>query len=390
MFLLLLANLAFLSLALPDGMLGVAWPSMRLSLDQPLGALGWLLPFGIGSYLISATLSDRLSARLGLGRLLALSTFGTAIALIGSGLAPAFWVTIAASAVHGFCSGAIDASLNSHAARTFSSTAINIMHACYGIGAALSPLLIIAVLRAGAIWRWAYVIIAVLQAALGLLFLIAAPRWPAPETTTPPTAQTGVERRRLGPALLGVVAVLVQSSFESSLGLWCFVFLTGAVGLPSEVAGLTVSGYWAALCVARLLIGPVADRVGPWPVMTAAAAGLVIFAALLLPADGRLAIVAVIGLGVAAAPLYPLLMLTAGDRAGRIERVVGLQSAASALGAAILPGLIGLIMEQAPHRYAMIMVGLALLALTLQIIIRLALRRPAAPQQTSTTPTWQK
>jgi MFS family permease len=378
-FLLLLANLAFLSLALPDGMLGVAWPSMRLSLGQPLGALGWLLPFAIGSYLTSAALADRLAARLGLGRLLALSTFGTAIALIGTGLAPAFWVTIAVSVVHGFCSGAIDASLNSHAARTFSSTAISVMHACYGIGAALSPLLIIAVLQAGTTWRWAYVIIAVLQAGLGLLFLLSAPRWPAPAAAAPTAMPTGAGRRRLGPALLGVVAELVQSSFESSLGLWCFVFLTGAVGLPPATAGLTVSGYWAALCVARLLIGPVADRFGPWPVMTAAAGGLVIFAGLLLPADGPLAIVAVIGLGVAAAPLYPLLMLTTGDRAGRIDRVVGLQTAASGLGAAILPGLIGLIMEREPHRYAMIMVALAVLVLTLQLVIRLALRRPAPP-----------
>jgi len=319
--------------------------------------------------------------------LLALSTFGTAIALVGTGLAPAFWVTIAVGVLHGFCSGAIDASLNSHAARTFTPTAINIMHACYGIGAALSPLLITAVLLAGAAWRWAYLIIAAVQAGLGLLFLIAAPRWPAPGSVPAPAPPTGAAPRRLGPAVLGVVAVLVQSAFESSLGLWCFVFLTGAVGLPPETAAVTVSGYWAALCVTRLLIGPVVDRLGPWPVMTGAAGGLVIFAALLLPADGRLAIIAVIGLGVAAAPLYPLLMLTTGDRAGRIDRVVGLQTAASALGAAILPGLIGVIMDREPHGYAPIMVALSVLVLTLQLVIRWALRRRRG---LSPTPTCQK
>ncbi|MFC7623705.1 MFS transporter [Microlunatus sp. GCM10028923] len=366
MFLLLLAYLAFLSLALPDGMLGVAWPTMRLSLDEPLDALGWLLPFGVGSYLASAALTDRLVARLGLGRLLALSTFGTAAALLGTGLAPAFWVTIAASVLNGLSSGAIDAGLNSHAARTFTPTAINVMHACYGIGAALSPLLVTAIIVGNGSWRWAYLIVAGLQLGIAVAFLVSASRWPAPPPANRPGGPTTGPRLPSRAAVLGVVAVGVQSAFESSLSLWCFVFLTQGAGLSTAAAGLTVSGYWVALCATRLAIGPVADRVGPWPVQRVAAGGLVIFAALLLPGRPVPAMIAVIGLGIAAAPLYPLLMLTTRDRAHRVDRVVGLQTAASGLGAVVLPGLLGMIIEGSPGRYAMIMAGFAVLVLLLQ------------------------
>ncbi|GAB3767940.1 MFS transporter [Microlunatus parietis] len=367
MFLLLLAYLAFLSLALPDGMLGVAWPSMRISLDEPLDALGWLLPFAVGSYLASAALADRLVARLGLGRLLALSTFGTAAALVGTGLAPAFWVTIAASVLHGLSSGAIDASLNSHAARTFTPTAINVMHACYGIGAALSPLLVTGIVVADRSWRWAYLIVAGLQLGIAIAFLASASRWPAPPPASASGGPVAGLRAPRRVAVLGVVAVGVQSAFESSLSLWCFVFLTQGAGVPTATAGLAVSGYWVALCATRLLIGPVADRVGPWPVQRVAAGCLVIFAALLVPGLPLLAVIAVIGLGIAAAPLYPLLMLTTRDRANRVDRVVGLQTVASGLGAVILPGLLGMIIEGSPGHFAMIMAGMAGLVLLLQV-----------------------
>lgn len=366
MFLLLLAYLAFLSLALPDGMLGVAWPTMRLSLDEPLDALGWLLPFAVGSYLTSAAFADRLVARLGLGRLLAVSTVGTAAALIGTGLAPAFWVTIAASVLHGLSSGAIDAALNSHAARTFTPTAINVMHACYGIGAALSPLLVTAIIVSNGSWRWSYLIVAGLQLGLAVAFLVSAPRWPAPPPPNAPSGPVAGIRAPRRAAVLGVVAVGVQSAFESSLSLWCFVFLTHGAGLPTATAGLAVSGYWVALCATRLVIGPVADRFGAWPVQRVAAGCLVIFGALLLPGRPTLAVIAVLGLGIAAAPLYPLLMLTTRDRTLRVDRVVGLQTVASGLGAVTLPGLLGMIIEGSPGRFAMIMAGFAVLVLVLQ------------------------
>src|SRR5918998_1634868 len=108
----LLAYLAFFGISLPDGLLGVAWPSMRISLHQPVGAVGLLLPFAVASSMLSSASTGVLLARIGVGRLLAASIAVSAVALFGQALAPAFWVVIVTAVVLAAGSGAIDAGLN--------------------------------------------------------------------------------------------------------------------------------------------------------------------------------------------------------------------------------------------------------------------------------------
>jgi MFS family permease len=115
----LLALLAFFAVALPDAMLGVAWPFMRVSFDQPLAAMALVLPFGVAATLVSTTGWTLASARLGMGRLLAGSVALSAVALVCCALAPAYWVVVACAVLFGLSGGAIDAALNSYAARHF-------------------------------------------------------------------------------------------------------------------------------------------------------------------------------------------------------------------------------------------------------------------------------
>src|SRR5919204_2389293 len=149
----LLAGLAFISLGLPDGLLGVAWPSIRAYFYLPLDALGALLVMFTTSYLLSSFSSGRLLAHINVGSLLALSCLATAASLIGYALAPQWPIMVALGVLSGLGAGAIDAGLNTFAATHFSARAVNWLHAFYGVGATLGPVIMTAVLSAGCPWQ---------------------------------------------------------------------------------------------------------------------------------------------------------------------------------------------------------------------------------------------
>lgn len=331
-----LAYLSFISIALPDGLLGVAWPSMRLTLDQPIAAVGLLPPVAVVSSILASAATGYLVSRTGIGRLLAVSTALAAVALAGQAVAPAFWVVLAAAAVLAVGSGAIDAGLNAHAARHFNARRITWMHGCYGLGAAAGPLMVAGTAGLGLSWRWAFGAAAAVLASLAVAFTVTARSW-AP-AARPTTASTVSGRASWS----GVPVFALQNGLESCATLWAYLYLTGARGVAPAVGAAAVSGYWIALLVGRLVLGPVADRVGARRVLVAGLAGMAGGAALaMLP--GAAAIAGVVLLGFAAAPMFPLLTLTTADRVGpaRADRTIGLQVAAAAAGSALLPAAAG-------------------------------------------------
>jgi fucose permease len=354
MSLLLLAYLAFTSMALPDGLLGVAWPSMRLSLGQPVGALGLLLPFGVVSSLLSSAATGFVLSRIGVGRLLAASTAMSALALLGYGLAPAFWAVIASTVLLAAGSGAIDSGLNAYAARRFSARHINWMHASYGLGATIGPLLVTGVAGAGLSWRWAYAIVAVVQALIALAFVVTSSAWltNGPAAGSAATESSAVTadpvRRGLRPQLVwpGAAIFMVETGLECSTALWAYFFLTAGRGLAAGPAAGTVSAYWATLCVARLVIGPVAERHGSYRVLAAGVTGLCLGAALVAaPAPPAVTVAGFVVIALAAAPMFPLLTLTTRDRVGpgHADQVIGVQVAAGSVGAATVPAAVGVL-----------------------------------------------
>lgn len=377
MFLVALAYLAFFSIALPDNTLGVAWPSMRVDFGQPLSAAGLVPPFGVAATLVSTSLAARLAARFGVGRLLAVSTLLSAAAAALAAASPDFTVFLASVVLGGLSGGAVDATLNAYAARTFGPRRINLLHAAFVAGAAASPLLVTAVVQSGFSWRWALVVVALVQAVLAAVFWATHRRWASGE---PPAGGPGrprpAVRGHAAAAAVGVAAVAVQTGIESSVALWGFVFLTGT-GVPPTLAGALASGYWLAMFAGRVVLGSVAERVGPWPVLAAAVAGLVLAAGLALVGGPVAATLAVLLFGLAAAPVYPLLTLTTAERTSPAvaDTVVGFQAAASSLGAAVFPLLVGLAGERSDAGFAQALLALCGLAAGLQLTVRLLRRR---------------
>jgi MFS family permease len=363
-------------------MLGVAWPFMRVTLDQPLAAMTVVLPFGVAATLVSASGWTWAAARLTLGRLLAGSVALSAVALLSCAIAPAYWVIVASAVLFGLSGGAIDAALNAHAARHFGPRQINLMHAAYGVGAASSPLVVTVVVSTGTSWRWAYLVVMVVQVALAVMFAVSSRRWDQAARTEDQAAQTEDQAAQTDdepgpaspipgrarwrpppPAVAGLVVVAVESGLESVVGLWAFVFLLEGVTLSPAVAGVVISGYWVALVVGRVILGAVAERAGTWPVLATATIAAVVAAALLLSRQPVPSAAGVVLLGFTLAPIYPLLVLTTAERtsARSVDRLVGFQAAADTVGSLVCASLAGVIMAADLGGFTYYVLTLALL-----------------------------
>jgi len=367
---LLLACLAYLSVALPGSTLGLLWPSMRLSFGVPVGALGILLVFGITASVISSAAAGRVSVRT--GPLVAAGTMLVAVALAVEALAPSLWVMAIGTVLFGVGFGTIDTALNAHAARHFGARDINWMHASYGLGATIGPLLVTALLSCGLGWRRIYGLMALVLAALACVFTVRRRGWQeSPHVCRAAGDKPGpATARRKPPAAATLTFTAVETGIESGAGIWGYVFLTAGRGLAPETAGVAVSAYWAMMFAGRVVLGPVAQRLGPARVLAVAVAGIPAGAALMTaPGPGLLAVVGLMILGLAAAPVFPLLTLMTpqwADSATGATRMVSLQVAASAAGSAALPAGLGLAIGAIDARVlapSLLVLGLAMGAL---------------------------
>jgi len=349
----LLSCLTYLGVALPGSTLGMLWPSMRLSIHEPVGALGIILVAGVAASVASSTITGRILPRFPVGWLLAAGAALVAAALAAEAAAPAMWLVVIGSAVFSTGFGMINSSLNAYAATRFGPRDINWMHASYGLGATLGPLLVTALLGSGSSWRLTLAALATVLAVIALILTAGRRGWAPPaggrgeRPPRTPDEQVAAPlprppRRRVA---AGVVFTAVETGVESAAGIWGYVFLTSGRGLPATVAGAAVSAYWAMMFAGRVLLGPVAERAGASRVLAAAVAGVPAGAVLMtVPAPGFVAIAGMMLLGLAAAPVFPLLTLTTADRVGAAgaTAVVSLQVAASAVGSVALPSGVGL------------------------------------------------
>ena len=344
-----LSCLAYLGIAVPGSTLGLLWPSMRLSIHEPVGALGIVLAVGVIASAASSAATGRILRTMPPRPPLAIGAALVSMALAVEAAASALWLIAIGSAVFSLGFGAIDAALNVYAAAHFGPRAINWMHASYGLGACLGPLLVTALLAAGADWRAALASMAAAMAVIAVVLAAARHTWNVPSVASP--ARGPADRVSHRPALLpSVLFTAVETGVESAAGIWGYVFLTSGRGLSPAAAGIVVSAYWAMMFAGRILLGPVAQRAGASRVLTLAAAGVPCGALLMsLPLPGGLAVAGMMTLGLAAAPVFPLVTLASGGRSGDgatdggTATVVGLQVAASAVGGAALPSGVGLV-----------------------------------------------
>lgn len=349
--LLLLSYVGFVSLGLPDTVLGAAWPAIRAEFGLPLDAAGAAVLVTTGGVVVSSTASGWLRARIGAGLVLSASTVLAAVALVASGLAPRWSLLLMAAALAGLGGGAIDATLNDHVARHHSARHMNWLHACWGVGATLAPTVVAFVLARGYSWRTAYLALGTVEALLAFAFIATRASWQADGiaaagdatvTLSPEPARTA--------AFAGVAMFFFYGGLEAGAGLWAASVLVETRQLALAEASAAVGFYWGALCAGRFVIGVWADRVGPSRVLQSSVwAALIATAVLAVPGSpAALVVVALGALGFSLAPIYPLTMHDTPRRfSGQAgARLVGQQVAATSIGVASLPWLLGVIAER--------------------------------------------
>jgi fucose permease len=367
-----LAFLAFVGLGLPDGVLGVAWPFLRRTFGQPVDQLGPILLAMMVGYLGSSFAGGFLIGRLGIGKLLVASGLLVAASAAAWAATPWWAPILAGGLVSGLGAGAIDAGLNAFAAARFSPRVITWLHACWGLGAMLGPLLMTAVIAAGLGWRHGYLLLAASLAILSAGFALTLGRWELPAVAgarSAPRAAARLSDALRDPRVRGNAFVFfLYAGTESSAGQWAFTLLAESRGMAPAAAGLAATAYWGSIFAGRLAFGAAARHVAPATLRRLGVAAAPVAALVVaVSRTGAGGFAGLFALGLLLAPIFPLLVAETPARVGErhAAHAIGFQISAATLGAGALPAAAGLLVRHA----GLEALGPFLLAATLLLLL---------------------
>ena len=340
---------SFAALGLRDAALGVAWPSVRQTFDQPLGALGTVLIAGTIGALLGSLASGRVQQRFGPRAALAGLTAIAVVAMAVVTVAPAWLAFVAGMAIVGVSGGGTDASLNTVMALRYGVRGLGLVHAAFGAGAIAGPLVMAVVISAFDSWRLGYAVLVALYLVVVVGFL--AVDWEQPGGVVEQTAPVGhaVAASRYRAALAcSVLLFFVYVGVESCAAQWAYSLFTEDRGIGTVAAGIWVGAFWAGFTSGRVLTGVLGHRVRRVRLLDStlvlAAAGAALF--WWNPANpvGGVGLV-LLGLGLAA--IYPTLVSLTPRRVGhgRAPRAIGYQVAAAVVGFALVPAGFGIVAE---------------------------------------------
>lgn len=366
----------FVALGLPEGALGVAWPSMRGSLGRPLGDLGLVLVAGTVGYLVGSTATATAIRALGTARVM-IASMAVATVALGVWAASPWWPLVLVAALGlGVSRGITDAGLNAYVALHGGVRQLGLLHGCFGVGSTIGPLLVIVGRDLSGTWRTAFVVLSLMHAALGLWAWAVRRRWEPdvqPLSLAEHDAVAPLPWRRVV-LTLAVFASLVGA--ESSTGAWSYTLLTEGRGVGETVAGVAVATFWGGVTVGRFAMAAYGHRVRRTSLVRASSM-LALAGELLLwwdPAGLGIVGLPIAGLGLAA--VFPTLVALMPDRVGARHSagVIGWSIAAASLGGTAVAALAGLL---ADRRGAEVL-GIALLAATMVFVtLEVALGRAA-------------
>jgi fucose permease len=357
LFLLVITYLGFISLGLPDSILGVVWPSVYPHFGLTADYLGAVLAATVSGYLVSSIMAGRVLQLLGVGGLLAASCALVSVSLAGFALAPIWPIFVGSAVFAGLGAGAIDSGLNAYAARYFSARQMNWLHACWGVGATLSAMTAAALLAKHFPWQWTYGSLCVLMIGMTALFTLTLKAWkksPEPAGQTPADASAAIdqvpatmrEALRHPLVIAQVLVFFVYSGFEMSVANWSYTLLTQYRVLSEGLAGTAVSLFWISLTAGRFLLGAIADRVGVRRLlMLCVTTGLLGGLSFALAPWPWVSISGLAVLGASLAPLYPGMMTLTPRHLGRLaDHAVGFQVGGAMLGQVSVPSLGGVLL----------------------------------------------
>ena len=349
--LLLLIYLAFISLGLPDSLLGSAWPVIHQELQVPLsyaGAVTMIVSFGT---ICSSLMSERLTKKLGVNIVTVCSVLLTAIALYGFSTASAFWMLCLWGIPYGLGAGAIDAALNNYVALHYNSRHMSWLHCFWGVGTIISPYIMSYALTTS-VWQNGYRMVSFLQMGITVILLVTLPVWKVNRKANEQKAeQAAVIGIRGALKIKGVPQLLLgffsYCSLESTLLLWSSSYLVGAKGVTAQKAAAFASLFCIGITAGRFLSGLVTEKLGDYNLIRIGT-GILLLGCIAMILPLKTDVVALGGLvvmGLGCAPVYPSIIHATPDNFGaqNSQAIIGIQMASAYVGSTFMPPVFGLI-----------------------------------------------
>lgn len=346
--LLALIYLAFISLGLPDSLLGSGWPVMHAELAVPVSSMGVVSMVISGGTIVSSLMSDRLTRKLGTGGVTVVSVFLTVLALLGFSFSNKFWMLIAFAVPYGLGAGAIDAALNNYVALHYKARHMSWLHCFWGVGTIVSPFVMSWALTYQT-WNDGYRTVALVQLAIAVLLLVTLPVWKANKTAAETKQQSVGVRGAL--KIKGVPYILTgffaYCAAEATAMQWASTYFAEVKGLPAERAAGLAALFYIGITAGRFVSGFVTDRLGDRNMIRLGTGMLICgIGALALPtASYTAAIAAFLVIGFGCAPIYPCIIHStpANFGAENSGAIIGIQMAGAYVGSTFVPPFFGLL-----------------------------------------------
>lgn len=354
-FLLAIIYMSFISLGLPDSLLGSGWPVMHIELDAPLSFAGVISMIVAVQTIISSLLSDRLTRRFGAGLVTAVSVSLTAVALLGFSLSTEVWQLCLWAVPYGLGAGAVDAALNNFVALHYAARHMSWLHCFWGVGVSLSPFIMSYCLTKDLGWEMGYRAVFVIQVVLTVLLFVSLPQWKKKAAESKASGGE-VEAVPLGVRgaikIKGVKYVLIAffcyCALESTAGLWASSYLVEYRGCDAETAARFASLFYLGITGGRFVNGFVADKLGDKKLIRIGTVTVLFGAAMVaVPFADIFALAGLVIIGIGCAPIYPSVIHATPDNFGRenSQAIVGIQMASAYLGTTLMPSVFGLVAD---------------------------------------------
>lgn len=351
--LLIIIYLSFISLGLPDSLLGSTWPTMYLQLKVPVSYAGIIsMVIAVGT-IISSLLSDRLTRKMGTGKVTATSVAMTAVALFGFSISNSFWQLCLWAVPYGLGAGSVDASLNNYVALHYKSRHMSWLHCMWGVGASVGPYIMGYVMTNGGTWNSGYRVISVIQFVLTIILVLSLPMWkgsPVLSGSSEEKEKSEVLSLRQVVRIHGVKEILIcffcYCALEQTTGLWASSYLNLHKGVSGEIAAKFAAMFFVGITIGRAVCGFITIKLNDVQMIRLGEAligvGIVI---MLLPLATSFSLIGFVVIGLGCAPIYPCIIHSTPAHFGadRSQAIIGIQMACAYVGICLMPPLFGII-----------------------------------------------
>ena len=353
--LLAIIYLAFISLGLPDALLGSAWPTMYPQFSVPVSYMGGISMIIAAGTIISSLQCDRLTKKLGTGKVTAISVCMTAAALLGFSMSHSYWELCLWAIPYGLGAGCVDASLNNYVALHYASRHMSWLHCMWGVGASLGPYIMGFALTGSGSWNQGYLFISILQFALTAALFLSLPLWkrkaapgdpaiPAGESETAPLTLPQI--LRIPGAKEIMITFFCYCALEQTTGQWASSYLVLVWGVSAEAAASFASMFYIGITVGRALGGFMTYKLSDTNMIRLGQALILLgIVLLLLPFHENIALLGLIVIGLGCAPIYPSVIHSTPAHFGadKSRAIIGVQMASAYVGTCLMPPVFGLV-----------------------------------------------